>query len=112
MTPAPAPPTGARLAAIVLTRNEEKHLPDCLASLAWAPELMVFDSFSTDRTVALAQALRCISKEGSGGVGFTSGEVVLDAAKEFGASAIVLTSKSGAVSRFLVGSNWLMKEFK
>ena len=32
MTPAPA-----SLAAIVLTRNEEKHLPDCLASLAWAP---------------------------------------------------------------------------
>ena len=56
MTPAPAPLTGARLAAIVLTRNEEQHLPDCLASLAWAPELIVFDSFSTDRTVALAQA--------------------------------------------------------
>ena len=56
MTPAPAPPAGARLAAIVLTRNEERHLPDCLASLAWAPELIVFDSFSTDRTVALARA--------------------------------------------------------
>ncbi|MBP7692132.1 MAG: glycosyltransferase family 2 protein [Anaerolineales bacterium] len=43
------------LAAIVLTYNEEKHLPDCLASLAWADEVIVFDSFSTDRTVALAQ---------------------------------------------------------
>ena len=44
------------LAAVVLTRNEEKHLPDCLSSLAWAPEVIVFDSFSTDRTVALARA--------------------------------------------------------
>jgi (heptosyl)LPS beta-1,4-glucosyltransferase len=48
--------TGAVLAAVVLTRNEEKHLPDCLRSLAWAPEVLVFDSFSTDRTVELARA--------------------------------------------------------
>jgi (heptosyl)LPS beta-1,4-glucosyltransferase len=44
------------LAAIVLTHNEEKHLPDCLRSLAWVPELIVFDSFSTDRTVERAKA--------------------------------------------------------
>ncbi|MBI4771690.1 MAG: glycosyltransferase, partial [Chloroflexi bacterium] len=44
------------LTAIVLTHNEEKHLPDCLASLAWAPEVIVFDSFSTDRTLAIAQS--------------------------------------------------------
>lgn len=44
------------LTAIVLTLNEEKHLPDCLASLAWAPRVIVFDSFSTDRTLAIAQA--------------------------------------------------------
>lgn len=56
MTAAPDPPAGARLAAIVLTRNEEKHLPACLRSLAWAPERIVFDSFSTDQTVALARA--------------------------------------------------------
>jgi (heptosyl)LPS beta-1,4-glucosyltransferase len=44
------------LTAVVLTRNEERHLPDCLASLAWAPEVLVFDSFSTDQTVSLARA--------------------------------------------------------
>ena len=44
------------LTAIVLTRNEEKHLPDCLASLAWAPEVIVFDSLSADRTVEIARA--------------------------------------------------------
>jgi glycosyltransferase involved in cell wall biosynthesis len=42
------------LAAVVLTLNEEKHLPDCLASLAWADQLVVFDSFSSDRTGDIA----------------------------------------------------------
>lgn len=44
------------LTAIVLTYNEEKHLGDCLASLAWADERLVFDSHSTDRTVEIARA--------------------------------------------------------
>lgn len=43
------------LSAIVLTLNEEKHLRDCLASLQWAGEVLVFDSFSTDRTVEIAR---------------------------------------------------------
>jgi (heptosyl)LPS beta-1,4-glucosyltransferase len=43
------------LAAIVLTLNEEKHLPNCLASLQWADEVVVFDSFSTDATQAIAE---------------------------------------------------------
>ncbi len=44
------------LTVVILTRNEEKHLPDCLASVQWADEVVVYDSLSTDRTVALAQA--------------------------------------------------------
>ena len=44
------------LTAIILTHNEEEHLPDCLASVAWAQAVIVFDSFSTDRTVELARA--------------------------------------------------------
>lgn len=44
------------LAAIVLTYNEERHLPDCLRSLALAAEVIIFDSLSTDRTVELARA--------------------------------------------------------
>jgi len=43
------------LSAIILTLDEERHLPDCLASVRWADEVLVFDSFSTDRTVALAR---------------------------------------------------------
>jgi len=50
------PANHAPLAAIVLTRNEEKHLPDCLRSLAWAPEVIVFDSFSSDGTLDVAKA--------------------------------------------------------
>lgn len=49
-------PAAAALTAIVLTHNEERHLPDCLASLAWAPRLIVFDSLSTDGTRAVAEA--------------------------------------------------------
>ncbi len=43
------------LSAVVLTLNEEKHLPDCLASLRWADEIVVFDSFSTDATADIAR---------------------------------------------------------
>ena len=43
------------LAAIVLTKNEEQHIGDCLASLVWAERRVVFDSFSTDRTCEIAR---------------------------------------------------------
>jgi glycosyltransferase involved in cell wall biosynthesis len=46
----------ASLAAIVLTFNEERNLPDCLASLAgWVDRVFVVDSGSTDRTVEIAR---------------------------------------------------------
>ena len=46
----------APVAAVVLTYNEEKNLPDCLAALAgWVQQLFVVDSGSTDRTVAIAR---------------------------------------------------------
>jgi len=44
------------LAAIVLTHDEEKHLPGCLASAEWADEVIVFDSFSADRTIEIAHS--------------------------------------------------------
>jgi len=45
------------LAAVVITRDEECHLADCLASLSWADELLVFDSFSRDATPDIARRL-------------------------------------------------------
>jgi glycosyltransferase involved in cell wall biosynthesis len=40
--------------AYVVTYNEEKTLPDCLRSLDWCDEVLVVDSFSEDRTCAVA----------------------------------------------------------
>ena len=44
-----------KLAAIVLTKNEEQHIGECLVSLTWADRRVVFDSFSTDRTCEIAR---------------------------------------------------------
>ncbi len=44
------------ITAVVLAHNEEAHLPDCLASLKWADEVLVLDSGSTDRTTAIARS--------------------------------------------------------
>jgi len=43
------------ISAIVITRNEERHLQACLESLRWADEIVVLDSLSTDRTVEVAR---------------------------------------------------------
>ena len=42
------------LIAIILTRNEARHIVDCIGSLAGADRVVVFDSLSDDATVALA----------------------------------------------------------
>jgi glycosyltransferase involved in cell wall biosynthesis len=44
------------LAAVVLTKNEERHIGECLDSLDWTDEQVVFDDLSTDRTPELARA--------------------------------------------------------
>ncbi|HEC22551.1 MAG TPA: glycosyltransferase family 2 protein [Chloroflexi bacterium] len=43
------------LAGVIITLNEEAHIEECIASLRWTDEVIVFDSFSTDRTVELAE---------------------------------------------------------
>lgn len=44
------------VSVLILTLNEETNLRDCLASLAWSDDIVVFDSFSTDQTCAIAAA--------------------------------------------------------
>ncbi len=44
------------LSILILTRNEEQDLPGCLASVAWSDDIHLVDSYSTDATVAIAQA--------------------------------------------------------
>jgi glycosyltransferase involved in cell wall biosynthesis len=43
------------VSAMVFTLNEEIHLPSCLDSLKWCNEVVVIDSFSTDRTEEIAR---------------------------------------------------------
>lgn len=40
---------------LILTLNEEKNLPGCLESVAWCDDIVVFDSYSTDRTEQIAR---------------------------------------------------------
>jgi glycosyltransferase involved in cell wall biosynthesis len=42
--------------AIILTRNEARHIIACIDSLRWADRVVVFDSYSEDETTALAEA--------------------------------------------------------
>lgn len=44
------------LVAVILTLNEAAHVAACIESLRWAGRILVFDSFSSDDTVQLAQA--------------------------------------------------------
>jgi len=43
------------ISVLILTRNEERNLPNCLASVKWSDDIHVLDSMSTDNTVALAK---------------------------------------------------------
>lgn len=45
----------ASISAIIITKNEEQLLPECLASLSWVDEIVVVDSGSTDSTVEIAR---------------------------------------------------------
>ena len=44
-----------RISVLVPTLNEERNLDKCLSSVAWADEIIVFDSFSSDDTLAIAE---------------------------------------------------------
>jgi len=48
------------LAAVILTKNEERHIAACLESLAWADQMVVFDSYSSDRTLEIAREMGAV----------------------------------------------------
>jgi glycosyltransferase involved in cell wall biosynthesis len=43
------------LSVIVITKNEAEHIRRCLASVAWADEIVVLDSGSSDETVTICK---------------------------------------------------------
>ena len=45
------------VSAVVLTKNEEKNIEACLASLQWCYEIIVIDDNSVDNTMAIANKL-------------------------------------------------------
>ena len=51
------PPGSVPVSVVVLTRDEEVNIGRCLASVAWADQVMVVDSGSTDATVPIARSL-------------------------------------------------------
>ena len=44
-----------KISAIILTLNEETHIADAIKSVSFADEIIVIDSYSTDRTLELAE---------------------------------------------------------
>ncbi|MBZ8134433.1 glycosyltransferase family 2 protein [Afifella sp. IM 167] len=46
---------GKNASVLILTLNEEANLPACLEAVSWSDDIVVLDSFSTDRTVEIAR---------------------------------------------------------
>jgi glycosyltransferase involved in cell wall biosynthesis len=44
-----------RLSVIIPSYNEENNIRECLESVTWADEILVVDSFSTDKTLEIAR---------------------------------------------------------
>jgi glycosyltransferase involved in cell wall biosynthesis len=46
-----------RVSVVILALNEEINLGDCLESCKWCDDVVVFDSYSTDRTCSIAESM-------------------------------------------------------
>lgn len=44
------------ISAVVLTKNEEKNIKDCLGSLKWCDEVLIIDDYSEDKTTEIAES--------------------------------------------------------
>lgn len=43
------------ISILILTKNEQSNIAACIESVAWSDDIVVFDSFSDDDTVAIAE---------------------------------------------------------
>ena len=46
-----------KITALILAKNEESNIRDCIESVQFADEVLVIDDFSTDRTKEIAESL-------------------------------------------------------
>ncbi len=44
-----------KISGIIICRNEETNIEDCIKSILWCDEVIVVDSFSSDRTIDIAK---------------------------------------------------------
>lgn len=47
----------AKLSVLILAKNEEENIADCIKSIQFADEIIVIDDFSTDETAVISQSL-------------------------------------------------------
>ncbi len=47
--------TACGVSILILTKNEQQDLPGCLESVIWSDDIHLYDSVSTDETVAIAR---------------------------------------------------------
>lgn len=45
----------SKISVCVISFNEERNIEECLKSVSWADDIIMVDSFSTDRTIELAK---------------------------------------------------------
>lgn len=43
------------ISVVIATKNEERHILDCLEKVKWADEIIIVDMFSTDKTIKICQ---------------------------------------------------------
>jgi glycosyltransferase involved in cell wall biosynthesis len=58
------------VSVVIVTKDEEKNIEAALKSIADANEIIIVDSFSTDRTVEICRAYFGELKRDSGGKAF------------------------------------------
>ncbi len=46
-----------KLLAVILTKNEERHIRECIESVTWTDGVLISDSFSEDATVEIAHQM-------------------------------------------------------
>ncbi len=48
---------GVMISAIIVARDEERHIKECVSSLLWCDEIIVIDNQSVDKTASIAKKL-------------------------------------------------------